>query len=102
MKTNLQYPNEGNAIKNIDLYFTSGNTIPIERATIKREEWEAVKLILERRYEHTRLLEHHVHKMKMKLASMAIGFAEYVEFTKKKYEPHLVPCPINPQTEYPK
>lgn len=32
-----------NAVKEIDAYFKSGNSIPVERATIKRIEWEAAK-----------------------------------------------------------
>jgi hypothetical protein len=31
------------AIENIDAYFRSGNSVPVTRATIKVEEWEAVK-----------------------------------------------------------
>jgi hypothetical protein len=37
---------EGNvmeALEAIDKYFRSGNSIPVERATIRREEWEALK-----------------------------------------------------------
>jgi hypothetical protein len=30
-------------IKNLDMCFTSGNEIPVSRATIKREEWEVIK-----------------------------------------------------------
>lgn len=37
------------AIKAIDDYFVSGNDVPVERATIKREEWEAVKVFLAER-----------------------------------------------------
>lgn len=32
---------------NLKLKFTSGNDIPVERATITREEWEAIKQKLE-------------------------------------------------------
>lgn len=33
-----------NIIDKINLKFTSGNTIPVERATITAEEWEQVKM----------------------------------------------------------
>lgn len=34
------------AIQAIDDYFKSGNNVPVERATIKREEWERAKAAL--------------------------------------------------------
>ena len=37
--------------QNMELKFTSGNAIPVERATITREEWEMIKGELERLYE---------------------------------------------------
>ena len=33
-------------IKDIDLRFTSGNKIPVERAYIKADEWERIKNVL--------------------------------------------------------
>lgn len=35
------------ALEAIDKYFRSGNSIPVERATIRREEWEALKALIE-------------------------------------------------------
>lgn len=29
-------------IKELNLRFTSGNSVPVERATIKRDEWEII------------------------------------------------------------
>lgn len=34
-------------LKEIDAYFTSGNSIPVSRATIKHEEWMAAKALIE-------------------------------------------------------
>ena len=34
--------------KNMELKFTSGNAIPVERTTITREEWELIKAELNR------------------------------------------------------
>lgn len=31
------------AIEVVDLYFRSGNDIPVQRANVSKEEWEAVK-----------------------------------------------------------
>lgn len=33
-------------IDNLELKFTSGNSVPIDRAAITREEWEAIKEFL--------------------------------------------------------
>ena len=35
--------NIGEALKSLELKFTSGNVIEVERATITREEFEAIK-----------------------------------------------------------
>jgi hypothetical protein len=34
------------AVRSLELKFTSGNDIPVGRATVTREEWEAVKEML--------------------------------------------------------
>ena len=31
------------AVEVVDLYFRSGNDIPVQRANVSKEEWEAVK-----------------------------------------------------------
>ena len=33
-------------IDNLELKFTSGNSVPIDRAAITREEWEVIKSVL--------------------------------------------------------
>lgn len=35
------------SIKSIDLKFTSANSVPVERAVVTREEWDAVKKVAE-------------------------------------------------------
>lgn len=42
------------AIQAIDDYFKSGNSVPVSRATIKREEWELAKAALDRHLERLR------------------------------------------------
>jgi hypothetical protein len=36
------------AFKSLSLKFSSGNNIPVERATILREEWDAIRSIVEK------------------------------------------------------
>jgi hypothetical protein len=36
------------AIESLTLKFTSGNEIPVDRATILREEWEVIKAELDK------------------------------------------------------
>lgn len=36
----------------VDLYFSSGNGIPVERATVKADEWRAVKAEVKRLREY--------------------------------------------------
>lgn len=31
------------AVEVVDLYFRSGNDVPVQRANVSKEEWEAVK-----------------------------------------------------------
>ena len=31
------------AVEAVDLYFRSGNYVPVQRANVSKEEWEAVK-----------------------------------------------------------
>lgn len=35
------------AVEVVDLYFRSGNDIPVQRANVSKEEWEAVKEYIE-------------------------------------------------------
>ena len=34
-------------IEEIDLRFQSGNSVPVDRATLKKEEWDVLKAIIE-------------------------------------------------------
>lgn len=40
--------NTNEAIESLNLKFTSGNSVPIDRALIKREEYDAIKYLFER------------------------------------------------------
>jgi hypothetical protein len=45
------------ALEAIDKYFRSGNSIPVERATIRREEWEALKAEIKELEDKIELME---------------------------------------------
>jgi hypothetical protein len=50
------------AFESIQLKFTSGNDIPVERAHVLKEEWESIRSILEyynSMRENERLIIHH-------------------------------------------
>ena len=35
------------SIKSIDLKFTSANSVPVDRASVAREEWDSVKAVID-------------------------------------------------------
>jgi hypothetical protein len=61
------------ALEAIDKYFRSGNSIPVERATIRREEWEALKNYIDNLNQYCRALEDNLRVMSRRVSFLVSG-----------------------------